>query len=118
LVIQSLVIFSFFLSWEGASDLGGVVECGFLIEEKLEGRCPRVKSEGPTRRGSSWRRFSSKLSLSASLSPAFGLEHFSASLSSAFGLELSSGELPSGFCLTGLLSALLSSAFCLGEYGR
>jgi hypothetical protein len=27
-------IFVFFLSWEGVSNLGGVVECDFMTEEK------------------------------------------------------------------------------------
>jgi hypothetical protein len=35
------------------SALGGVVEWDGITEEKPDGRCPRVKLDGQTRRGSS-----------------------------------------------------------------
>jgi hypothetical protein len=47
----ALSYFLFFLSWEGVSDLGGAVEHDFMTEEKPEGRCPGVKSEGPAHCG-------------------------------------------------------------------
>jgi hypothetical protein len=43
----ALSYFCCFLTWEGVSDLGGVVECDFVTEEKPEGRCPWVKLEAP-----------------------------------------------------------------------
>jgi hypothetical protein len=75
---NALSYFRCFLTWEGVSDLGGLVECDFMTKEKPDGCCPRVKLEGPTRRG-----FSSRL-----LCPELALA------------KLSSAELPSGFCLS------------------